>query len=112
VSLAVKPQGIAGVGGALLAAWLVARGNAWGPRLAVASASLVAVGFAIVHGVPVEVGPTSPYWGNGSADLIQWLGVGSIWVCCTLVIVSARRFRAEAGSRRWGEPAPRIADSD
>jgi hypothetical protein len=91
VSELVKPQAIAGVGGAILAIVLVSSGHRWGRPLAIAEASLVALGFILVHGIPVKSGPLHPYWGQGSADVIQWLGVVLIWACCAFVFATALR---------------------
>jgi hypothetical protein len=91
VTALLKPQAIVGVGGALLAALLIARAHRWGPSLAVADAGLVALGFLLVHGAPLRIGPLKPYWGAGSADALQWLGVSAILICCAAVILTVRR---------------------
>jgi hypothetical protein len=91
VSELVKPQAIAGVGGAILASALIATGHRWGRPLAIAEATLVALGFVLVHGIPLKTGPIHPYWGPGSADVIQWLGVVLIWACCAFVFATALR---------------------
>jgi hypothetical protein len=46
---------------------------------------LVALGFVLSHGIPVESARTEPYWGDGSADIVQWLGVGLILACCAAI---------------------------
>lgn len=33
----------------------------------------------------------APYWGDGSADALQWAGVLAIWACCGAVVTLARR---------------------
>ncbi len=38
-----------------------------------------------------ETGPTRPYWGEGSADVLQWLGVSLILACCAATATLARR---------------------
>lgn len=86
-----EPQAIAGVGGSIVALVLVARGHAWGRPLAILSAVLVSLGFAIVHGLPFSSELTTPYWGEGSADGLQWLGVVAIWACSAVVVLLARR---------------------
>jgi hypothetical protein len=107
VSSLLKPQAVAGIGGALLAAVLVATANPWGRRLALLTASLVALGFLVIHGSPIKTGPFHPYWGAGSADAIQWAGVLLIWTCSAYVILATtdwapiRRARsASAGTAR------------
>jgi hypothetical protein len=90
VSSLLKPQAVAGVGGSILAAGLVIRRLRLGRSLAVAVAGLVSIGFLLVHGIPVKAGPIHPYWGDGSADAVQWAGVVSIWACCAAVLWLAR----------------------
>jgi hypothetical protein len=94
----LKPQAIAGVGGALLAAGLVLGGHRIRRTLAIAVASLVALGFVLVHALPFKAGPLHPYWAVGSADALQWAGVVSIWACCAVVFVLARRIIPSAPS--------------
>jgi hypothetical protein len=85
------PPTVAGVGGALVSAWAVRAGKSWGRTLAVATALLVSLGFLLVHGIPTASDANEPYWGDGSADLLQWAGVLSIWAACAYVFVLARR---------------------
>jgi hypothetical protein len=35
----------------------------------------VGTGFILYHGIPVDLGANNPYWGSGTADLIQWATV-------------------------------------
>ena len=74
--LLLRPQPIVGIGGALAALVLVRRGSPLGRTLALWLAAAVALGFLLSHGIPVESARTKPYWGDGSADVVQWLGVG------------------------------------
>jgi hypothetical protein len=90
-SILGDPKSIAGIGGAVLAAWAVATGKAWGRTLAVVTAVLVGLGFLIVHGIPTASERTAPYWGDGSADILEWAGVLAIWATCAAVISLARR---------------------
>jgi hypothetical protein len=96
--LLLRPQPIVGIGGTVLAAVLVHRGAPLGRMLALWAAGLVALGFLLSHGIPAETARTKPYWGDGSADVVQWLGVGLIWACCATVVVFARRL-PQASSR-------------
>ena len=75
----LRPQPILGIGGTLAALVAVKRGARIGRALAFTAAGLVALGFVLSHGVP---GGSEPYWGDGSADALQWLGVGLILACC------------------------------
>lgn len=88
----VSPQAWLGIGGTVLALWAVRRGRAWGRPVALATAALVGLGFLLTHGVPWAAGPTEPYWGDGSADVLQWAGVIGVWVACVLVFVRAREW--------------------
>ena len=82
---------VAGVGGALVSAWALRTGKSWGRTLAVVTAALVSLGFLLVHGIPTASDANEPYWGDGSADVLQWAGVLSIWAVCAYVVVLARR---------------------
>jgi peptidoglycan/LPS O-acetylase OafA/YrhL len=95
VAALVAPEAFAGIGGALLALWGVRRAKSWAPTLATVTAVLVSVGFLIVHGLPWASERTEPYWGEGSADVLQWTGVLAIWVTSILVVGWAREARTE-----------------
>ena len=77
---------------------MVRRGAPLGRMLALWAAGLVAFGFLLSHGIPAETARTKPYWGDGSADALQWLGVSLIWACCAAVVTFARRL-PQASSR-------------
>ena len=99
--LLLRPQPIVGIGGALVALVLVRRGSPLGRTLALWLSAAVALGFLLSHGIPVESARTKPYWGDGSADVVQWLGVTLVWVACFAVFTTARalpRSRFRAGS--------------
>src|SRR5215217_6268609 len=64
--LLFRPQPIVGIGSAVAAWFLVRRGSELGRMLALWSAGLVAFGFLLSHGIPVESARTKPYWGDGS----------------------------------------------
>ena len=87
----LRPQPVIGIGGTIAALIAVHRGAQIGRLLALTAAGLVALGFLLSHGIPAETPRTKPYWGDGSADALQWLGVSLIWACCALVASSARR---------------------
>ena len=88
--LVLRPQPIVGIGGALVALVLVRRGSPLGRTLALWLAGAVALGFLLSHGIPVESARTKPYWGDGSADVVQWLGVSLVWAACATVLLAAR----------------------
>ncbi len=47
--------------------------------------------FAFFHGIPVEIGPAKPYWGDGMGDLLQWVGFLSILACSAAIVSVARQ---------------------
>jgi hypothetical protein len=46
--------------------------------------------FAFFHLIPVEVGPSKPYWGDGMADPLQWVGLLSIIAVSAAIVRVAR----------------------
>ena len=87
----LRPQPVIGIGGALAALILVRRDNPLGRTLALTVAGLVAFGFVLSHGFPEDTGPTHPYWGDGSADALQWLGFSLILATCAATATLARK---------------------
>jgi hypothetical protein len=61
--------------------------------------------FAFFHVIPVEVGPSKPYWGEGMGDPLRWVGLLSILAVSAAIGRVARRPSQGAvnGGRR--EPA-------
>jgi hypothetical protein len=47
--------------------------------------------FAFFHVIPVEIGPSKPYWGDGMGDTLQWVGVISILVVSAAIVRVAGR---------------------
>jgi hypothetical protein len=47
--------------------------------------------FTFFHLVPVEVGPSKPYWGDGMGDALQWVGLVSIIAVSAAIVRVARR---------------------
>jgi hypothetical protein len=47
--------------------------------------------FTFFHVIPVEVGPSKPYWGNGMGDTLQWVGLLSILAVSAAIVRVARR---------------------
>ena len=70
-------------------------------RVAAVVAWIEIAAFAFFHLIPVEVGPSKPYWGDGMGDALQWFGVLSI------IGVSAAIVRA-ARSQPVGAVAPAV----
>lgn len=107
LSVLLAPQGLAGLAGTLLTAAVVARRWApWDVRLARLTAVLVALGFVIVHGLPWATPATAPYWGDGSADIIEWAGVIVILVLCRWVFALTRQTDPDAEVARFLQDAP------
>jgi hypothetical protein len=47
--------------------------------------------FTFFHVIPVEVGPSKPYWGDGMGDPLQWAGLLSILAVSAAIVWVARR---------------------
>src|SRR3954452_21363821 len=73
-----KPQHLASLVAVLVAAGLVAFRHRSAARVAVTIAWIEIVAFVFFHVIPVEVGPSKPYWGDGMGDALQWVGLVSI----------------------------------
>ena len=65
---------------------LVRRGAPLGRLLALSRRAWSRSGSSLARGSrrPTR---TKPYWGDGSADVLQWLGVRLIWACCAALAV-------------------------
>lgn len=87
----LTPQAVLGIGGALAALALDRRGHRSARPLAMVVAGLVGAGFVLVHGLPFESERTEPYWGDGSADTLQWLGLLGVLSAVVATMVLARR---------------------
>ena len=86
-----KPQHLSSLVAVLIAATLIAFQHRFAARVAVAVAWLEIIAFAFFHLIPVEVGPTKPYWGDGMGDALQWVGVVSIIAISAAIIRVGRR---------------------
>ena len=86
-----KPQHLASLVAVLIAAALVAFKHRSAARVAVAVAWLEITAFAFFHIIPVEVGPTKPYWGDGMGDTLQWVGLLSIIAVSAAIVRVGRR---------------------
>ena len=82
-----KPQHLS----SLVAGTLVAFRHRSAARVAMVVAWIEISAFTFFHVVPVEVGPSKPYWGDGMGDPLQWVGLLSILaVSATIVRVAGR----------------------
>ena len=86
-----KPQHLSSLVAVLLGAGLVAFKHRSAARVAAAVAWIEIAAFTFFHLVPVEVGPSKPYWGNGMGDPLQWAGLLSILAVSAAIVRVARR---------------------
>ena len=94
----VKPQHLSSILAVLLAVILAARRHRLAARVAAVVAWIDIAAFMFFHGIPVEIGPSKPYWGDGSGDALQWLGFLSIMACSAAIVLVARRRPAAAAA--------------
>ncbi len=87
----LKPQHLASLVAVLVAAALVAFKHRAAARVAVAVAWIEIAAFTLFHVVPLEVGPTKPYWGDGTGDGLQWFGLLSIIAVSAVIVGAVRR---------------------
>jgi hypothetical protein len=87
----LKPQHLASLLAVVVAGALVAFKHRSGARVAVTVAWIEIVAFVFFHVIPVEVGPSKPYWGDGMGDTLQWLGLVSILAVSAAIVRVARR---------------------
>jgi hypothetical protein len=59
-------------------------------------------GFALAHALPVQIGSTEPYWGDGSADVLQWAGLLAVLACAIAVLFTACPARRVGLAREFG----------
>ena len=86
-----KPQHLSSLVAVLIAAALVAFKHRSAARVAVVVAWIEIAAFAFFHLIPVEVGPSRPYWGDGMGDALQWVGLLSIIAVTAAIVRVARR---------------------
>jgi len=75
----------------LIAGFLVAFKHRSAARVAVTVAWIEIVAFVFFHVIPVEVGPSKPYWGDGMGDALQWVGLVSILAVSAAIVRVAGR---------------------
>jgi hypothetical protein len=86
-----KPQHLASIAACLLAVVLVATRHRTAARVAVVVAWIEIATFTFFHGIPLEIGPSKPYWGEGMGDALQWIGFLAILACSAAIIDAVRR---------------------
>ena len=106
-----KPQHLSSIVAVLLAVILVARRHRHAARVAVVVAWIEIAAFTFFHGIPVQIGPAKPYWGDGSGDALQWLGFLSIMACSIAIVVVGRKRSSTTDCNRAGRQDPDVVDS-
>ena len=86
-----KPQHLSSLVAVLIAAALIAFKHRSAARVAVVVAWIEIAAFTFFHVIPVEVGPSKPYWGDGMGDALQWIGLLSILAVSAAIVRVARR---------------------
>src|SRR3954465_11389474 len=86
-----KPQHLSSLAAVLIAAGLVAFKHRSAARVAVVVAWIEITAFTFFHLIPVEIGPSKPYWGDGMGDTLQWVGLLSILAVSAAIVRVARR---------------------
>lgn len=107
----IKPQHLSSIVAVLLAVILTARRHRLAARVAVVVAWIEIAAFTFFHGIPVEIGPSKPYWGDGSGDALQWLGFLSIMACSAAIVLVARRRSSTAAATPPSATTVRVAAS-
>jgi hypothetical protein len=86
-----KPQHLSSIVAVLLAAGLLAVRHRAAFRVAAVVAWIEIAAFTFFHGIPAEIGPSKPYWGDGMGDTLQWVGFLSILAVSAAIVTAARR---------------------
>lgn len=85
-----KPQHLASLIAVLVAGLLLASGHRAAVRVAAVVAWIEITAFTFFHLIPVEFGPTKPYWGDGMGDTLQWVGLVAILAASAGIVRAAR----------------------
>jgi hypothetical protein len=86
-----KPQHLSSLVAVLIAGALVAFQHRSAAGVVVVVAWIEIAAFTFFHVIPVEVGPSKPYWGDGMGDTLQWVGLLSIIAVSAAIVRVARR---------------------
>jgi hypothetical protein len=86
-----KPQHLSSLIAVLIAGVLLAFEHRSAARVAAAVAWIEIAAFTFFHLVPVEVGPSKPYWGDAMGDTLQWVGLVSILALSAGIVGAVRR---------------------
>ena len=85
-----KPQHLSSLLAVLLAMGFVAARHRSAARIAAVVAWIEIAAFTFFHAIPVEIGPSKPYWGDGTGDALQWFGLLSILGVSAAIVGAAR----------------------
>ena len=91
-----KPQHLSSLVAVLIAGALLAFKHRSAARVAMVVAWIEIAAFTFFHVIPVEVGPSKPYWGDGMGDPLQWVGLLSVLAVSAAIIGAARQSRTGA----------------
>src|SRR3954466_13594590 len=86
-----KPQHLSSLIAVLIAGGLLAIKHWSAARIAAAVAWIEIAAFTFFHLVPVEIGPSKPYWGDAMGDTLQWVGLVSILAVSAGIVAAVRR---------------------
>jgi hypothetical protein len=86
-----KPQHLSSLIAVLIAGVLLAFKYRSATRVAAVVAWIEIAAFTFFHLLPVEVGPSKPYWGDGAGDALQWVGLVSILAVSAAIVGAVRR---------------------
>ena len=87
----LKPQHLSSLLAVVIAGALVAFRHRSAARVAAVVAWIEIAAFTFFHLIPLEVGPSKPYWGDGMGDALQWFGLVSILAVSAAIVRAARR---------------------
>src|SRR3954451_721556 len=93
VETLAKPQHLASLVAVLIAGMLLAFKHRSAARVAAVVAWIEIAAFTFFHLVPVELGPSKPYWGDGMGDPLQWVGLLSILAVSAAIVRVVQRDR-------------------
>src|SRR3954462_9374646 len=91
-----KPQHLASLVAVLIAGALIAFRHRSAARVAMTVAWIEIAAFTFFHVIPVEVGPSKPYWGDGMGAPLQGVGLLSILAVSAAIVRVARRSSSAA----------------
>jgi hypothetical protein len=86
-----KPQHLASLVAVAIAGVLLAFKHRSAAPVAAVVAWIEIAAFSFFHLLPVEAGPSKPYWGEGTGDALQWVGVVSILAVSAAIVGAVRR---------------------